>query len=159
LYVVSGSSKTDEFPEVLAWMNMILRGATVESPEVITELEGLRVRVRKLDVTDLLSHRSFGSRYDFAIELRDGSGRERSLLFMQNLMPVNFLFYGVPTEVIDRVLAQLLSTALALVRQASSLPEQRLYAVDFDPEASIGVYKSRPPAAGTRIPLPLPAES
>jgi hypothetical protein len=57
------------------------------------------------------------------------------------------------------VLAQLLSTALALLREATSLPERRLYAVDFDREASIGVYGARPPAAGMRIPLPQPAES
>jgi hypothetical protein len=74
-------------------------------------------------------------------------------------MPVNFLFYGCPTEIIDVVLAQLVSAALALLRQASSLSQPRLYAVDFDPEASEAVFASRPPAAGTRFPLPLPGES
>jgi hypothetical protein len=159
LHIVSGSSKTAEFPEVLEWMNSALRRATVESPEIAIELEGLHAHVRKWDVTDLLSHRSFGSRYAFTIEQKDGSRRERSLLFMQNLTPVNFLFYGVPTEVIDQVLAQLVSPGLALVRKADSLPERRLYAVDYDPEASVGVYGARPPEPGTRIPLPQPAES
>jgi hypothetical protein len=158
--VGSGASyKTDEFPEVLAWMNSLLRSATAEKPVVTTELGGRRARVQKLDVVDLLSHRSFGSRYHFAIEQDDGSWRERDLLFLENLMPVNFLFYGVPTEVIDQVLAQLVSAALALVRHAASLPKPRLYAVDFDQEASISVYGARPPANGTRLPLPLPGES
>jgi len=159
LYIASGSTKTDEFPEVLAWMNSLLRSATAEKPVVTTELGGRRARVQKLDVVDLLSHRSFGSRYHFAIEQDDGSWRERDLLFLENLMPVNFLFYGVPTEVIDQVLAQLVSAALALVRHAASLPKPRLYAVDFDQEASISVYGARPPANGTRLPLPLPGES
>ena len=159
LYLVSGSSKTDEFPEVLAWINSIERTATTDLPEVAIKLDGLHARVRKLDVVDPLSGRIFGSRYVFAIDQKDGSLRKRSLLFMENLMPVNFLFYGEPTEAIDPVLAQLLSASLALVRESSSLPERRLYAVDFDSEASVGVYKARPPAPGTRIPLPQPGES
>jgi hypothetical protein len=159
LYIVSGSSKTAEFPELLEWMNSALSRATLKSPEVAMELEGQNVHLRKWDVTDLLSRRSFGSRYAFAIEQKDGSWRDRSLIFMENLTPVNFLFYGVPTEVIDQVLAQLLSTGLALLRQADSLPEKRLYAVDYDQEASVGVYGARPPALGVRIPLPQPAES
>jgi hypothetical protein len=74
-------------------------------------------------------------------------------------MPVNFLFYGCPTEIIDDVLAQLVSASLALLRQAATLPLPRLYAVDFDPEASEAVFASRPPAGGRRFPLPLPGES
>lgn len=159
LYLTSGSTKTDEFPEVLAWIGSLLRTATAELPVVDAELNGRRVRVRNENVVDSLSHRSFGSRYVFEIEQADGSWRERDLLLLQNLLPINFLFYGVPTEVIDQVLAQLVSTGLALVRQVGSLPETRLYAVDYDPEASSEVYGARPPVDGKRIPLPRPAES
>ena len=41
---------------------------------------------------------------------------EKRLIFVANLTPVNFLFYGVPTEVMDRVMAQLLRASLGLVR-------------------------------------------
>ena len=159
LYIASGSTKTDEFPELLAWTNTLLSSATMQNPVVETKIGGRRARVEKQNLVDLLSQRTFGSRYVFAIEQDDGSWRGRALLFLENLMPVNFLFYGEPTDIIDQVLAQLMSTGLALVRQAKSLPSARLYAVDFDPEASALVYGTRPPGQGSRIPLPLPAES
>ena len=38
-------------------------------------------------------------------------------MFLADLKPINFLFYGVPTEVIDVVLAQLVSASLELLRQ------------------------------------------
>ena len=40
--------------------------------------------------------------------------------------PVNFLFYGVPTEVIDEVLAELLSCALAVRRHHRDYPSRVL---------------------------------
>ncbi len=78
----------------------------------------------------------------------------KNLLFLNNLMPVNFLFYGVTTEVIDEVLSQIVSASVTLQRKAAQLPNPRLYAVDFDRIASLGVYGSRPPAED--LPLPAP---
>jgi hypothetical protein len=78
-----------------------------------------------------------GRRYGTAITVRLGRGRpvvEKTLVFVANLTPVNFLFYGVPTEAMDRVMAQLLRTTLALVRDVGRrrAPAPRLYAVDRD---------------------------
>jgi hypothetical protein len=159
LYIASGSTKTDEFPEVLAWINSLISASSENTAVVDVEVGRHAAKLQKEDLVDVLSHRRFGSRYVFKIKQEDGTTRDRSLVFMQDLMPVNFLFYGCPTEIIDDVLAQLVSASLALLRQAATLPLPRLYAVDFDPEASEAVFASRPPAGGRRFPLPLPGES
>ena len=85
------------------------------------------------EVVDPQSGRLYGT----AFTLRVGAGRaarETTLVFIANLTPVNFLFYGVPTEVMDAVMAQLLRTTAALVRDVGSPrpPAPGLYAVDRD---------------------------
>ena len=68
----------------------------------------------------------------------DAGGKgEKTVFFLAHLTPVNFLYYGVPTELIDEVLAQLLSCSLGLVRRAAGEAlSPRLHAVDrdIDPE-------------------------
>ena len=48
------------------------------------------------------------------------------------MSPINFLFYGVPTETMDLIISQLTSVSLGLLNQYKSgeLPEPGLYAVD-----------------------------
>jgi len=155
LYLASGSSKTDEYPNILAWMDELLsnRSGAVARAEV----EGHAATIAKREIKDAVSGRNFGSQYLFGIRLDDGKVHTRNLLLLNNLLPINFLFYGVTTEVIDEVLSQLVSACVALQRTASGLPEPRLYAVDFDRVASLGVYGSRLPAKD--LPRPLPFSS
>jgi len=49
-----------------------------------------------------------------------------------DLSPINFLYYGVPTEMMDTILAQLLKSSLGMIKQYSegTLPPPDLYAVD-----------------------------
>ena len=61
------------------------------------------------------------------------------------------MFYGVPTEVIEENLAQLVDASVSLRRKAGTL-NTRLYAVDYDIAASEGIFKSKVPARD----LPLP---
>jgi len=126
LLLASGSTKTEEFRELARWIEELLRS---ERPAVGGQLA--EVRGRKL--VDPLSGRLFGHRYELTL---DGGARRRSLLLVANATPVNFLFYGVPTELIDEVLAQLLTASLGLLRRAASerLPA-RLLAVDRDIDA------------------------
>lgn len=152
LYLASGSSKTDEYPEILKWMDGLLSSSAEGAVE--TEIGGRPARLEKRGLEDAVSGRSFGSEYVFNIRSESGDARVRSLIFLNELMPVNFLFYGVATEVIDEVLSQILSAAITLCREAESLPKSRLYAVDFDRVASVDVYASRPPAADLPQPLP-----
>jgi S-adenosylhomocysteine hydrolase len=122
----SGSTKTVEFHDVAEHVERLMAQAR-------PRIDGLPVAVTSAEVTDPQS----GRRYGTAVTLRLGRGRavvEKTLVFIANLTPVNFLFYGVPTEAIDRVMAQLLRTTLALVRDVGTRrpPPARLYAVDRD---------------------------
>lgn len=158
LYLVSGSTKTDEFPEVLAWIKSIFAQSEGTTGEFIVDLKGKQAHVWTSELTDALSHRVYGSKYTFSVPQDGGTFRECSVVFVAGLTPVNFLFYGVPTEIIDVVLAQLLSASLALLREHTSLPERRMYAVDYDPQATNGVYAGHQPCVAKGIPLPGPTE-
>jgi hypothetical protein len=60
----------------------------------------------------------------------------RTVLAMGGLTPINFLFYGVATELIDEVLAQLMTVSLGAVRNAAAgAVAPRLYAVDHECDA------------------------
>ena len=122
----SGSTKTVEFRAVADWAERLLGRSR-------SRLAGRAVEIAAEDVFDPQSGRLYGT----AVTVRLRGGRrpvEKRLLFVANLTPVNFLFYGVPTEVMDRVMAQLLRASLALVRGDGACAglAPRLYAIDRD---------------------------
>jgi hypothetical protein len=124
--LASGSTKTVEFRGVADWIERLL---AAERPRI----RGRPVTVCAADITDPQS----GRVYARAFTIRVGGGRpaiEKRLIFVANLTPVNFLFYGVPTEAMDRVMAQLLRASLGLVRavRTGKMAAPRLYAVDRD---------------------------
>lgn len=124
--LASGSTKTVEFRGVADWIERLL---ATERPRI----RGRPATVCAADITDPQS----GRVYARAFTVRVGGGRpaiEKRLIFVANLTPVNFLFYGVPTEVMDRVMAQLLRASLGLVRavRTGKMAAPRLYAVDRD---------------------------
>jgi S-adenosylhomocysteine hydrolase len=126
IYFASGSTKTVEFADVAAWVEGLMAS---RAPRV----GGCPVSIEPQEVLDPQSGRLYGT----AFTLRAGTGRaarETTLVFVANLTPVNFLFYGVPTEVMDAVMAQLLRTTVALVRDVASArpPAPGLYAIDRD---------------------------
>jgi len=125
LVLASGSTKTEEFSGLAAWVDQRLGEA---EPRVDGRPAAITVR----EVTDPITGRLYGHRYCFEIEMEEGR-RRRDVVFLANLTPVNFMFYGVPTEVIDEVLAELLSVSLGLVRRSATEPvAPRLHAVDHD---------------------------
>lgn len=146
LFIASGSTKTDEFPDLLAWVNEILEASSVD-------ILGREATVAKLDLKDALSKRSFGARYQFVITGKDGAkAQTKNVIFLNNLMPINFLFYGVPTEIIDQTLAQLISVTTNLHRQAPKINKPRVFAIDYDKIASENVYGAIMPEHDIPIP-------
>lgn len=121
LVLASGSTKTVEFADVADWMDGLLQ---TERPTVADR----PVRAHLGELTDPRTQRLYGHR--LTIEDSDGGGRNEILL-LANLMPINFLFYGVPTESIDAVLAELARATLGMVA-LGPVSAPRLHAVDRD---------------------------
>jgi hypothetical protein len=141
LVLASGSSKTIEFADASRWLDGLLA-----SPR--PSLGGRPLALEAEDVTDPRTGRVYGRRFTFT---REGRAPNR-LVLLANLTPVNFLFYGVPTELIDEVLAELVTCSLGLARRAASgnLPA-RLQAVDRDIDAD-GEPLAPRPLASSRVP-------
>jgi len=144
IFIASGSTKTDEFPDLLAWVNEILENPTIN-------ILGKEASVAKLDLKDALSKRSFGARYQFVIK-GNTKVQTKNVIFLNNLMPINFLFFGVPTEIIDETLAQLLSVTANLHRQTPRIKNPRVFAIDYDRIASENVYGAKMPEHDIPIP-------
>jgi hypothetical protein len=71
------------------------------------------------------------------VAFKDEPARNKSLYLMGQLMPINFLYYGIPREIIDAVMAHLFRVSCGLIRrctQGEKLPP-RLLAVDRDIDA------------------------
>ncbi|MEO6596551.1 MAG: hypothetical protein ABIP94_17505 [Planctomycetota bacterium] len=126
LVLASGSTKKIEFRAVMEWFEALMQS---DAPQ----LGAHRVKIAVEELLDPRTARAYGHRWQFDF----GSERaKKTLLALGNLTPINFLFYGVATEVIDEVLAQLLSVALAAVRRADEgAGPWRLLAVDRDIDA------------------------
>jgi len=126
LHVASGSTKTEEFAQLTDWLQPLL----AESEPRLSS--GEPVQLRASELRDPITDRFFGHRYRFELDRPEGAVR-RDIVCLARGTPLNFLYYGVATELIDEVLASLLECGLGLVEGASSpdtRPESRLHAVD-----------------------------
>ena len=127
LLLASGSTKTVEFACLARWLDELLGQ---EAPTI----DGRPVQARHEELVDPQTERVYGDRWCFEIQNANGGVRQRSIVFAARMTPVNFLFYGVPTEMIDEVLAELLSTSLGLLQHGPSAGPG-LYAVDREIDA------------------------
>lgn len=127
LLLASASTKTVEFADLAHWLDDLLRA---DDPRI----GGHPVELRHEEVVDPQTERVYGDRWRFTLRQPNGAIKHRSVVFAAHMMPINFLFYGVSTEMIDEILAQLVSTSLGLVRRAKSI-EPGLYAVDREIDA------------------------
>lgn len=127
LLLVSGSTKTVEFRDLAVWLDGLLGAREARIGKG-------RVQLSHEEVVDPQTERVYGDRWRFGLELEDGTRRDRSIVFAAHMTPINFLFYGVATEMIDEVLAELVSTSLGLLRRGGSV-EPGLYAVDREIDA------------------------
>lgn len=121
LVLVSGSTKKVEFADVMEWFDELLRQ---DEPAI----EGQRVSIKVEELVDPRTARVYGHRWIFAFA---SDRAPRTVIALANMTPINFLFYGVATEIIDEVIAQLVSVTLAAVRQADNpATPGRMLAVD-----------------------------
>jgi len=152
LFLASGSSKTVEFADIYKYFQDLFPGTVTE---VTVDILGHKAVVTKRKIHDVLTNDllAFGSLYQFDIEI-GGKTVEHNVWALFDLLPVNFLYFGVPTEIIDYILAQLVSATVALSRQPGLKPH--FYAVDYSHAATDDVFDAKK-FTGPDYPLPLPS--
>jgi len=124
LVFASGSTKTVEFADLIRYLNELY---TAERREV----GGRPADYTAERIIDPQSGMDLGEKLTVRISL-DGSWRTKVLYLLGDLSPVNFLYYGVPTEAMDEIISQLtrLSLGVADLHRRGMLPKTGLYAVD-----------------------------
>jgi hypothetical protein len=129
LYLASGSTKTAEFTDLLQWLNELLRTEKKQIKEHPLELKVERI-------IDPQTQMDLGAKYLF--HWTEGkASKSKTLFLMSDGSPINFVFYGVPTESMDPIIAQLITVSLGLTDRFNSgkLPQGGLYAVDHEIDA------------------------
>jgi hypothetical protein len=129
-YLVSGSTKTIEFESVSDKLEGLLK---VRKPTV----GGIPCRIEGDDLIDPQTGKLLGQTYRFTFKAdgtRAGQDAAKEICFLGNLMPINFLYYGVPGEIMGQVLSQLLRCSLGLVRGVADghVADKSVRAVDRD---------------------------
>ncbi len=118
LFFASGSTKTVEFTDLSEYIYKIL-----DNPNILGE----NVSVEISKIQDPQSLMNQGTK----VKIKSPK-IEKNLYLLGDLSPINFLYYGVPTETMDKILSQLIQVSLGLVNQYknSKLPTKGIYAVD-----------------------------
>eukprot|EP01105_Mastigella_eilhardi_P016957 TRINITY_DN3894_c0_g1_i1.p1 TRINITY_DN3894_c0_g1~~TRINITY_DN3894_c0_g1_i1.p1 ORF type:complete len:615 (+),score=151.04 TRINITY_DN3894_c0_g1_i1:936-2780(+) len=138
LYLVSGSTKQAEFARIMVFLTDAVDRGYVD----LVDESGIAVRAYATvkEVHDPLSDRFIAKAYTFEWTTH-GDPRttiRKTVMLMGDGMPINFTFYGVTTEIIDEVLAQLVCVGAQLnaIQQHKKPQEEplenRMYAVDFN---------------------------
>lgn len=124
LFFASGSTKTVEFKDLSNWL---YEAFSMEAPKI----GNIPLQIEYDRIYDPQTGIDQGGKVNIRFHL-NGKHIEKELYLLSDLSPVNFLFYGVPTETMDMVLSQLLKVSLGMNRQSrgSRLPPPDLYAVD-----------------------------
>ena len=121
LVLVSGSTKKVEFGAVMDWFDALL---DAKAPL----LDGTPVVIKVEELLDPRTARVYGHKWIFRFA---DERPEKCIIALANMTPVNFLFYGVATEIIDEVLEQLMRISLAAARRDdTSTARARVLAVD-----------------------------
>lgn len=130
LFFASGSTKTVEFADLFAW----LEGLAAAPRPVIG---GRPVRLEKRLVKDPQNSGLQGHRVRIVFEEGGGTGDSggecwKDIYLLGFSMPINFLYYGVPGEVIDGVFEELFSLVCGFVlrQRAGKNYPPAIYGVD-----------------------------
>uniref|UniRef100_A0A7S2U7R0 Uncharacterized protein n=1 Tax=Attheya septentrionalis TaxID=420275 RepID=A0A7S2U7R0_9STRA len=173
LFFASGSTKTAEFKDMLDWISSLLR--LPKSKRIITSgSQTVPVKIDAAPIPDTLTlaaaqsagaersevGRNFGIQFAFSFE-RNGSRVTKVVYLVNKTMPINFMFYGTATEIMDMTYAQCCSATakLSTLFQNDDLPPG-LYPTDYSKEGTDDVYLSlhidknynSPPSSGIAAP-------
>jgi hypothetical protein len=142
LWLVSGSTKTREFELVKKFVEDLANGKEKYKDWQVTSETW----------KDPLSHRDYGEKFSFAPQK---GKRAKTLFAVNDWKPANFMFYGVPTEGIDGILAQLVDVTVRLINKAS-IASAEVHAVDYAAIATDGIIDAVSDPLLKDIPVPNP---
>lgn len=150
LYLVSGSTKTAEFSAVLLWLESILSKKPEErivSGILLDELVAGPIpdQLSIAAVTQMwpdenpptVIKRNFGTQFTFVFKQK-GVKITKTIYLVNNTMPINFMYYGTPTEIMDMTYSQVTSCAVALMKHKNGAPG--VYPTDYSKKATDDVY-------------------
>ena len=133
LFFASGSTKTLEFEDLEDWLDDLKKKSH-------PEINGKAVNITVAPLRDLQTGMLQGSL--ITIDFDDKNISSKNIYLFGGLTPVNFLYYGIPREIIDEVMSQLLRVSIGLVghhRKNDKLPPALLavdYEIDVDADLS-----------------------
>lgn len=169
LYLVSGSTKTEEFSDVLMWLEKIM-----SQPSKQRIINGIVLdNLIAGPIPDQLSiaavaqmwpvqtkppttiKRNFGTQFTFVFKQKDEKDVQitKTLYLVNNTMPINFMYYGTPTEIMDMTYGQVTSCAVALMKNKNAEPG--IYPTDYNRKATDQVYLGRTLEKDYPFPTPL----
>ena len=126
IFFASGSTKTAEFSDLIQFLNEL---SLTNEPTVA----GFPCELQFDRITDPQSNIDQGGMVKIKVSMGE-SQIEKIFYLLGDLTPINFLFYGVPTETMDMIIRQLTTISLGLTQQyrKHQLPPANLYAVDWE---------------------------
>ncbi|MFA6584269.1 MAG: hypothetical protein WCS77_08230 [Elusimicrobiaceae bacterium] len=128
LFFISGSTKTVEFEDLSGWLQRL---QSSEKPM----LGDMPVKIAVTPLKDPQTGVIHGNKVRIIFETVPRCGLPfKDLYLLGDLMPLNFLYYGVPTELMDLIFAQLMKLTLGFagkVNAGEPVPA-RLLAIDRD---------------------------
>jgi len=125
LFFASGSTKTTEFIDLENWLVDLQKSGH-------PTIAGHDIRIEQLPLRDLQTRVVQGQ--IIKLHFLEESITDKTLYLLGNLTPINFLYYGIPREIIDEVLSQLLRVSVGLTKHELNerpLP-RKLLAVDHE---------------------------
>lgn len=120
IFFISGSTKTVEFSDLSASIEILRKGSRNDTA-VKVEYHALR---------DLQTGVLQG--YRVALVFPEDASRNKDLYLLGELMPINFLYYGIPREIVDEVMSQLFTLSCGFVRRQRSAEKLPLNIVAVD---------------------------
>lgn len=111
IFFLSGSTKTVEFADLQNYLQA-LRDA--ESPQI----RGISANVEFNALRDLQTGVLQG--YAAEISFLQNPAKNKIFYLLGELTPINFLYYGIPREIVDEVMAQLFTLSCGFVRRQLS---------------------------------------
>ncbi|RJR52647.1 MAG: hypothetical protein C4576_02395 [Desulfobacteraceae bacterium] len=133
IFFASGSTKTSEFADLTNWLGDLVRS---ESPMVGDQA----VSLETTPIQDPQNGMLQGHRVRITFVNHDGMSPPRhehshkDIYLLGDSMPINFLYYGVPAEVVDGVFEELfclVCSATEVLKHAGDYPPD-IYAVDVN---------------------------